>query len=409
MFASSLSHDGAQTRYSFRDTSHKKHPDYLYMSDNATAPSSDDLSDEQPTLNKVTTAAGIHKPKGSTKQEELLHLEQLSPSQSSGASHIVAHPLISGYDSPPLQEFNQKFGKPKKKVGRPLKYEEAADSPNMTEAEKRKLRRRTANRESARRVRDRRTQHSGNLEAKVAAVAATHDQLAQRIAHVEGERHLASSLCQTFHSRLSALQQNNEGLALEVIHLEQSLEKGVPLIDARSAALTIGDGKSHGWGVASAAESNNVDLPASQPISRPVEKIAPSSAWQPRHVQQSSQSSHSPQDCSLTPTSSSALVLSTPDGVMKAPISALPASLQPLASQTKDDMTVVLSTAVGPSAFAFAPADTAEPLDVMLTLLDSDAPAASMRRQTSLTLSRGLSAMLDLFYNHGKEGQEIRV
>lgn len=166
MFASSLSHDGAQTRYSFRDTSHKKHPDYLYMSDNATAPSSDDLSDEQPTLNKVTTAAGIHKPKGSTKQEELLHLEQLSPSQSSGASHIVAHPLISGYDSPPLQEFNQKFGKPKKKVGRPLKYEEAADSPNMTEAEKRKLRRRTANRESARRVRDRRTQHSGNLEAK---------------------------------------------------------------------------------------------------------------------------------------------------------------------------------------------------------------------------------------------------
>lgn len=58
---------------------------------------------------------------------------------------------------------------------------------------------------------------------QVAAVAATHGQLAGRIALVEGERHLASSLCQTFHSRLLALQQINKDLALEVTHLEQSL------------------------------------------------------------------------------------------------------------------------------------------------------------------------------------------
>lgn len=60
---------------------------------------------------------------------------------------------------------------------------------------------------------------------QVAAVAATHDQLAKQIAHVEGERHLASSLCQTFHSKLSALQQVNEGLALEVTRLEHSVEQ----------------------------------------------------------------------------------------------------------------------------------------------------------------------------------------
>ncbi len=144
----------------------------------------------------------------------------------------------------------------------------------------------------------------------------------------------------------------------------------------------------------------------------PADMLAPSSAWQPRQVQQSSQGTYlSPQDPSLTPTSSSALMLSTPDSVTKAPISALPASLQPLASQTKNDMTVpvVPSTAIGPSAFASAPADTAEPPDVMLTLLDSDGPAASMQRQSSLTLSRGLSVMLDLFYNHGKEGQAMKA
>ncbi len=144
----------------------------------------------------------------------------------------------------------------------------------------------------------------------------------------------------------------------------------------------------------------------------PADMLAPSSAWQPRQVQQSSQGTyHSPQDHSLTPNSSSALMLSTPEGVTKAPIFALPASPQPLASQTKNDMTVpvVPSTAIGPSPFASAPADTAEPLDVMLTLLESDAPAASMHRQSSLTLSQGLSAMLDTFYNHGKEGPAMKV
>ena len=151
----------------------------------------------------------------------------------------------------------------------------------------------------------------------------------------------------------------------------------------------------------------------------PADMPAPSSAWQPRQVQQSSQGTyHFPQDHSLTPDSSSALMLLSSHGVTKPPIAALPASVQalpaslePLASQTKADWTgpVVTSTATGPSAFASTPADTAEPLDVMLTLLDPDASAVSMPRQSSLTLSRGLSAMLDLFYNHGKEGQAMRV
>ncbi|KAL0037803.1 hypothetical protein WJX77_012523 [Trebouxia sp. C0004] len=277
------------------------------------------------------------------KQEDLRHVAQFPPSHLSGASQIVAHPLTAGYDFRASEEFNQTCSKPKKKVGRPLKYEEAADSPNMTEAEKRKLRRRTANRESARRVRDRRTQHSGSLEAKVAAVAATHDQLVQQISRVEGERQLASSLCRTFHSRMSALQQTNENLALELIQLKQSVEQGIPLMDVRSNVHTSAtvDSKCHEPGVASAADQSIVEMPASQSISSPADMLAPSPAWQPMQVQQSSQGTcHFPQDHSLTPNSSSALVLSTPDGFTKAPISALLASLQPLASQAENHMTV---------------------------------------------------------------------
>ena len=44
--------------------------------------------------------------------------------------------------------------------------------------------------------------------------------------------------------------------------------QGIPLIHVRSDALTTGNGKSHGQGVASATEKNIVGLPASQPISR---------------------------------------------------------------------------------------------------------------------------------------------
>lgn len=127
--AASLSRDGAQTRYSFRDTSHTKRPDYLYLSDNATAPSSGGLSDKQPTLTKVTIAAGLRQPKGNIKQEDLLHLEQFPPSQFSGVSQIAAHPPNAGYDFSSSQERYKTCGKPKKKVGRPLKYEEGADSP----------------------------------------------------------------------------------------------------------------------------------------------------------------------------------------------------------------------------------------------------------------------------------------
>lgn len=49
----------------------------------------------------------------------------------------------------------------KRRVGRPIEYYGDADAPNLTPAERRRIRRRIANRESARRVRSRRL---GELE-----------------------------------------------------------------------------------------------------------------------------------------------------------------------------------------------------------------------------------------------------
>ena len=57
--------------------------------------------------------------------------------------------------------------RPRGKVGRPLKYDGDINNPDLDDADRRKLRRRTANRLSARRVRDRRASMASELEAKV--------------------------------------------------------------------------------------------------------------------------------------------------------------------------------------------------------------------------------------------------
>ena len=59
-------------------------------------------------------------------------------------------------------------GKGKKKVGRPIAYKGDPNAANLTEAERRRIKRRIANRESARRVRARRQETLEELQVRVA-------------------------------------------------------------------------------------------------------------------------------------------------------------------------------------------------------------------------------------------------
>ena len=61
----------------------------------------------------------------------------------------------------------QNWVKPKKKVGRPITYNGDPNAPELTEAERRKVKRRIANRESARRVQQRRKEMIDELQHKV--------------------------------------------------------------------------------------------------------------------------------------------------------------------------------------------------------------------------------------------------
>lgn len=57
--------------------------------------------------------------------------------------------------------------KEKKKVGRPIAYTGDPNDPSLTEAERRRVKRRIANRESARRVRQRRLQEVDSILVQV--------------------------------------------------------------------------------------------------------------------------------------------------------------------------------------------------------------------------------------------------
>ncbi len=62
--------------------------------------------------------------------------------------------------------------KNRRRVGRPITYKGDPDAKNLTEGERRKVKRRIANRESARRVRARRAETLGELQIKVRPVPA---------------------------------------------------------------------------------------------------------------------------------------------------------------------------------------------------------------------------------------------
>lgn len=78
--------------------------------------------------------------------------------------------------------------KPKKKVGRPITYNGDPNAPELTEAERRKVKRRIANRESARRVQQRRKEMIDELQHKLIYIQHHHHHLMQHLSKLELEK-----------------------------------------------------------------------------------------------------------------------------------------------------------------------------------------------------------------------------
>ena len=129
--------------------------------------SSDEHSDAAAGSAAVSHSSTALKPFHGKDKLPVSQLGCFPPIQNSRASSGLPIDAIDASYEDLQAEDSQLHAKPMKKFGRPLKHEGLADNPNLSEAENRRLRRRTANRESARRVRDRRSDHAGRLEKQV--------------------------------------------------------------------------------------------------------------------------------------------------------------------------------------------------------------------------------------------------
>ncbi|KAL0019558.1 hypothetical protein WJX79_001231 [Trebouxia sp. C0005] len=83
---------------------------------------------------------------------------------------------------------DQDWSKLKKKVGRPITYNGDPNAPELTEAERRKVKRRIANRESARRVQQRRKEMIDELQHKLIYIQHHHHHLMQHLSKLELEK-----------------------------------------------------------------------------------------------------------------------------------------------------------------------------------------------------------------------------
>lgn len=120
---------------------------------------------------------------------------------------------------------NQDWSKPKKKVGRPITYNGDPNAPELTDAERRKVKRRIANRESARRVQQRRKEMIDELQHKLIYIQHHHHHLMQHLAKLELEKG-------QLHGHLTHLQQKwtkctdeNSRLHAQVASLQKHFEQ----------------------------------------------------------------------------------------------------------------------------------------------------------------------------------------
>ncbi|CAL8465681.1 g5217 [Coccomyxa elongata] len=111
----------------------------------------------------------------------------------------------------------------KRKVGRPIAYCGDPNSPDLTPAERRRIMRRIANRESARRVRARRLDILDEMTQKAKEMEEANARLLERLASVESKHNAVLSEAQALDSDLRSKSAQNEELQAQVRQLRASL------------------------------------------------------------------------------------------------------------------------------------------------------------------------------------------
>ncbi|KAL3138914.1 hypothetical protein ABBQ32_005734 [Trebouxia sp. C0010 RCD-2024] len=254
-------------------------------------------------------------------------------------------------------------------AGSPLKLTSPADD---TELKQQRQRHRKANRESARRVRRRKTQQSSMFETQAAEVEATNQNLLKKVAEVQGRYLLAIRLLRALHLKVAHLQGLNESLQVRIARLQQqSFVQGHKCLDTGDLRPPL-DSKASG--VAPCSVPPAADLLCSPSSQQPV--CIPPAPLEAIHPKATLAPGISPFATVAPATSPSQAV--TPPGFATS-------GLHP----TAETATTMPATSDNMAR--------ANSMDTMLASLDSDQFAAQTQHMNSLTLSFTLSATLDSY------------
>lgn len=151
-------------------------------------------------------------------------------------------------------------------LGRPIAYPGDPSDEHLTEEERRRLKRRIANRESARRVRQKRQEQMEELQAKVSSLTHQNARLLSHIASAEQTRQGLQSQVVELREALAAKAAETSGLLAEAMALRKALsDRGVDPSAAVAEALNGG----HGSGAATAAGEAPAPAPTPAPVPAP--------------------------------------------------------------------------------------------------------------------------------------------
>ncbi|CAL8468138.1 g7677 [Coccomyxa elongata] len=112
----------------------------------------------------------------------------------------------------------------KRKVGRPIAYCGDPDSPDLTPAERRRIKRRIANRESARRVRARRQDLIEEMAIRAEEMEKHNNTLATHASAIEGQHTAMLRQMAEYNARLQATAVQNDALQREIAQLRAHME-----------------------------------------------------------------------------------------------------------------------------------------------------------------------------------------
>jgi hypothetical protein len=157
-------------------------------------------------------------------------------------------------------------------LGRPIAYSGDPLDEHLTEEERRRLKRRIANRESARRVRQKRQEQMEDLQGKVSALTHQNARLLSHIASAEQTRQGMQAQVMELREALAAKAAETSGLLAEAMALRKSLtDRGVDPAAVVAEALNGGRSSS---GAAMAMANGMAAAPAPAPAHAPAAHAA---------------------------------------------------------------------------------------------------------------------------------------